>query len=120
MLAAAGLSATWVFRKARVLAICDDLDTVLLMIPLKMAMVGVRWQLALIVLLWLAWRYLHAIRLPTSWSWVLGYALTIAGASEAIYHFRTYPRTGFRSEPRASASGFLVGKRRTAPSRSRL
>ena len=34
MLAAAGLSGTWVFRKARVLAIFDDLDTVLLMIPL--------------------------------------------------------------------------------------
>ena len=40
MLAAAGLSATWVFRKARVLAIFDDLDTVLLMIPLKMMIVG--------------------------------------------------------------------------------
>lgn len=92
MLAAAGLSATWVFRKARVLAIFDDLDTVLLMIPLKMAMVGVRWQLGLIVvlmiaLLWLAWRYLHAIRLPTSWPWVLSYALVIAGASEALYRF---------------------------------
>lgn len=92
MLAAAGLSATWVFRKARVLAIFDDLDTVLLMIPLKMAMVGVRWQLGLIVvlmvvLLWLAWRYLHAVRLPTSWPCVLGYALAIAGASEAIYQF---------------------------------
>jgi len=92
MLAAAGLSATWVFRKARILAIFDDLDTVLLMIPLKMAMVGARWQLGLIVvlmivLLWLAWRYLHVLRLPTSWPWVLGYALTIAGASEAIYRF---------------------------------
>ncbi|MFO0837177.1 MAG: sodium:proton antiporter [Phycisphaerae bacterium] len=92
MLAAAGLSATWVFRKTRVLAIFDDLDTVLLMIPLKMAMVGVRWQLGLIVvlmiaLLWLAWRYLRALRLPTRWPWVLGYALAIAGASEAIYRF---------------------------------
>ncbi|MBD3163427.1 MAG: sodium:proton antiporter, partial [Candidatus Eisenbacteria bacterium] len=32
MLAAAGLGATWLFRKARILAIFDDLDTVLLMI----------------------------------------------------------------------------------------
>jgi Kef-type K+ transport system membrane component KefB len=32
MLAAAGLSATWLFRKSRILAIFDDLDTVLLMI----------------------------------------------------------------------------------------
>ncbi|MYI07328.1 MAG: sodium:proton antiporter, partial [Gemmatimonadetes bacterium] len=30
MLAAAGLGATWLFRKARILAIFDDLDTVLL------------------------------------------------------------------------------------------
>ncbi len=49
MLAAAGLSATWFFRKIRVLAIFDDLDTVLLMIPLKMLIVGLRWQLGAII-----------------------------------------------------------------------
>jgi len=92
MLAAAGLSATWVFRKARVLAIFDDLDTVLLMIPLKMAMVGARWQLAVIVVLmvlqlWLAWRFLHTVRMPVSWPWVLGYAVVIAGGSETLYRF---------------------------------
>ena len=90
MLAAAGLSATWVFRKARILAIFDDLDTVLLMIPLKMAMVGVRWQLAvivvlMIVLLWTAWRYLHVLRVPITWPWVLGYSATIVVLSEVIY-----------------------------------
>jgi Kef-type K+ transport system membrane component KefB len=92
MLAAAGLSATWVFRKARILAIFDDLDTVLLMIPLKMAMVGPRWQLGLIVIamatmLWLAWRYLHRLRAPITWPWVLGYAAVIAVGSELIYRF---------------------------------
>ncbi|HEY5656244.1 MAG TPA: sodium:proton antiporter, partial [Myxococcota bacterium] len=51
MLAAAGLGATWLFRKARILAIFDDLDTVLLMIPLKMLMVGLAWQLGAIVVL---------------------------------------------------------------------
>ncbi len=40
MLAAAGLGATWVFAKARVLAIFDDLDTVLLMIPLSILVIG--------------------------------------------------------------------------------
>ncbi len=90
MLAAAGLSATWMFRKARVLAIFDDLDTVLLMIPLKMLMVGVRWQMGVIVVLmvvqlWLAWRYLHRLRWPTRWTAVLGYAVAIVAASEAIY-----------------------------------
>jgi len=48
MLAAAGLSATWYFRKVRILAIFDDLDTVLFMIPLKMLVVGFCWQLTVI------------------------------------------------------------------------
>jgi len=90
MLAAAGLSGTWYFRKVRVLAIFDDLDTVLLMIPLKMLIVGLQWQLAVIlvimvVLLWVAWKYLHRVRIPVTWPWVLGYAVTIAFASEVIY-----------------------------------
>jgi Kef-type K+ transport system membrane component KefB len=90
MLAAAGLSATWLFRKARVLAIFDDLDTVLLMIPLKMLMIGIAWQLGLVVLLmagmlWLAWRCLHRLRIPVTWPWVLGYAGALVGLSELIY-----------------------------------
>jgi len=90
MLAAAGLSATWLFRKARVLAIFDDLDTVLLMIPLKMMIVGARWQLAVIVLimfilLWYGWKWLHRVRLPITWPWVLSYAAGITLVSELIY-----------------------------------
>ena len=90
MLAAAGLSGTWFFRKVRILAIFDDLDTVLLMIPLKMLIVGLKWQLGvilviMIVQLWLAWKYLHRIRIPISWPWVLGYAGAIALVSEIIY-----------------------------------
>lgn len=90
MLAAAGLSATWVFRKARVLAIFDDLDTILLMIPLKIMMVGMKWQLVIIVvvivvLLWMAWRYLHSWRLPISWPWIMFYAALITGLCEIIY-----------------------------------
>lgn len=69
MLAAAGLAATWVFRKARILAIFDDLDTILFMIPLKMLLVGNRWQLWLVIafigaLLVLAWRHLHRLTFP--------------------------------------------------------
>jgi Kef-type K+ transport system membrane component KefB len=90
MLAAAGLAATWLYGKARVLAIFDDLDTVLLMIPLKMMIVGVRWQLAVIVAimavqLWLAWRYLHLVRLPVTWPWVMAYAAAIVLVSEILY-----------------------------------
>lgn len=90
MLAAAGLAATWLYRKARVLAIFDDLDTVLLMIPLKMAMVGLAWQLGIIaglmvLLLVVAYRFLHRVRLPATWPWVLGYAAAIALGCEAIH-----------------------------------
>ena len=90
MLAAAGLGATWMFRKARVLAIFDDLDTVLLMIPLKMLMVGIAWQLGLIVvfmtaLLAIAYILLHRVAIPVSWKWVLVYAVAIVGGSELLY-----------------------------------
>ena len=90
MLAAAGLGATWLFRKARVLAIFDDLDTVLLMIPLKMLMVGVAWQLGLIVvvmaaMLAAAYFFLHKVRIPVTWPWVMAYAGGITGLSEVVY-----------------------------------
>jgi Kef-type K+ transport system membrane component KefB len=90
MLAAAGLGATWLFRKARILAIFDDLDTVLLMIPLKMLMVGLAWQLGLIVvvlagLLSIAYIGLHRVRMPVTWGWVLTYAVVIVALSEMLY-----------------------------------
>lgn len=90
MLAAAGLGATWLFRKARVLAIFDDLDTVLLMIPLKMLMVGLAWQLGAAVgvmalMLAAAYVFLHRVRIPASWPWVLTYAMLITLLSEAVY-----------------------------------
>jgi hypothetical protein len=60
------------------------------MIPLKIMMVGMHWQLLVIigvmaVLLCLAWKYLHAIRLPISWPFVLIYAVTISAVLEGIY-----------------------------------
>lgn len=90
MLAAAGLGSSWLFRKARTLAIFDDLDTVLLMIPLKMLMVGLAWQLGAVVFvmalaLVIAYVFLHRVRIPVTWPWVLGYAVVITAISEAIY-----------------------------------
>lgn len=90
MLAAAGLSATWLFRKARILAIFDDLDTVLLMIPLGIMMVGASWQMGVVILIMtiqilFAWTYLHRWSIPISWPWVLGYAVAIIGISKLIY-----------------------------------
>jgi len=90
MLAAAGLGATWLFRKARILAIFDDLDTVLLMIPLKMLMVGLAWQLGFIVvimavMLSIGFIFLHKVRIPVKWPWVLGYSIVITVISEFVY-----------------------------------
>jgi Kef-type K+ transport system membrane component KefB len=90
MLAAAGLAATWVFKKARILAIFDDLDTVLLMIPLKMAMVGFRWQLAVVILvmilqLWVAYQFLHRWKIRTSWKAMLVYSVAIVAGVEVVH-----------------------------------
>ena len=94
MLAAAGLGTTWVFRRARILAIFDDLDTVLLMIPLKMLMVGIAWQLGLVVvvmtgMLIMAFRWLHQVAMRITWGWVLVYAALIVGASELLHVWST-------------------------------
>ena len=40
MLAAIGLKSSWIYKKIQVLAIFDDLDTILLMIPLQIMMIG--------------------------------------------------------------------------------
>ncbi|MFQ5428455.1 MAG: sodium:proton antiporter [Thermodesulfobacteriota bacterium] len=90
MLAAAGLTGTWMYRKIKVLAIFDDLDTVILMVPLKVMLVGLKWQLIvvlapMIIFLLAAWRYLHRLRFPVTWYWVLGYSLVITLSAEAIY-----------------------------------
>jgi Kef-type K+ transport system membrane component KefB len=89
MLAAAGLAATWVYRKARVLAIFDDLDTVLLMIPLKMMLIGFEPKLLVLILavvLFLAAAYfcIHWLRVPTTNGWVALYALLVWGATYAF------------------------------------
>lgn len=89
MLAAAGLTSTWVFKKARILAIFDDLDTVLLMIPLKVMTVGIKWQLGALAaatgaLLWLGWRQLNTRHWPVNWRWVMGYAAAVTVVCEAV------------------------------------
>lgn len=90
MLAAAGLSNTWMFKKTRILAIFDDLDTVLLMIPLQMLIIGFRIQLIFIfvvmfLLIWLSWKYLHILKLSIKWKMVMFYSLIITGVAELIY-----------------------------------
>jgi Na+:H+ antiporter len=84
MLAAAGLAATWTYKKARVLAIFDDLDTVLLMIPLKMMLIGFTLKLlglgvVIVGLLAVAYYMMHWLRVPTNNFWIVGYAALVWG-----------------------------------------
>jgi len=94
MLEAAGMKETWLFQKARILAIFDDLDTLLLMVPLKAIVVGARWELSIdlvvvVVLVVLMYKYLHRLRIPTTWSAIMGYAAAITAVCE-LTHFFTH------------------------------
>lgn len=94
MLAAAGLASTWLFKKAQVLAIFDDLDTVLLMIPLQILFVGLQPQLFIVLiiifaLLWAAYRWLHLLHWPSSQGWLLIYGAVLVAATrwlEQAFH----------------------------------
>jgi Kef-type K+ transport system membrane component KefB len=82
MLAAAGLGTTWLFRKVRILAVFDDLDTILLLIPLQIMYVGMKSELFLVIFiilafLWAAYYWLHRLRWPTGKKWLLGYSVLI-------------------------------------------
>lgn len=90
MLAAAGLKASWVYKKVQVLAIFDDLDTILLMIPLQIMMVGMRWQLGVIilivmVLLMIGWKKMGAYNIRQDWKAILAYAVITFGITQLIY-----------------------------------
>lgn len=91
MLAAAGLKSKWIYSKVQVLAIFDDLDTILLMIPLQIMMVGFKWQLFVIVfivtlLLWLGWKYMGRLNLPQNWYYIVLYSAITYGITWVIHH----------------------------------
>lgn len=91
MLAAAGLHNSWVFQKARILAIFDDLDCILLLIPLKVALVGFKWELSIsvfimLMLLGLAWKKLHAFSLPCDWKWTIAYSAVVVAFCKMTHH----------------------------------
>ena len=90
MLAAAGLKASWVYKKVQVLAIFDDLDTILLMIPLQIMMVGLRWQLGVIilivmVLLMIGWKKMGTYNMRQDWKAILLYAIVTLVFTQGIY-----------------------------------
>jgi Kef-type K+ transport system membrane component KefB len=89
MLAAAGLKSSWVYQKTRVLAIFDDLDTILLMIPLQIAMIGMQWQMGVIlivvvVLLWIGWKKMSSYSLRSDWKSLLLYSALVYGATYVV------------------------------------
>jgi Kef-type K+ transport system membrane component KefB len=49
MMMAAGLSMTWVFQKARTLAVLDDLVTILLLMPLQVIIIGFKWETVIVL-----------------------------------------------------------------------
>ncbi len=90
MLAALNLKQSWMYRKIQVLAIFDDLDTILLMIPLQIMMIGLRWQLFAVMLivfllLWLGWKKLNAYNLRQEWWAILLYSVAVFGITQVIY-----------------------------------
>lgn len=91
MLTAAGLASTWMFKKTRILAIFDDLDTVILMIPLQMLVIGFKIQLLFVMVIMIvqilfAWIYFNKLQLSIRWQNVLFYAIIISGIAEIVYY----------------------------------
>lgn len=90
MLAAIGLQRSWIYRKIQVLAIFDDLDTILLMIPLQIAMIGLHLQMGVILfvvigLLWFGWKKMSSYSMRQDWWAILIYAVIVFGVIHAIY-----------------------------------
>lgn len=90
MLAALNLQKSWIYQKIQVLAIFDDLDTILLMIPLQVAMIGLKWQMGAVLfvvclLLWLGWKYMSRWDIPQGWKSILTYAVLTYGLTLVVY-----------------------------------
>jgi Kef-type K+ transport system membrane component KefB len=92
MLAAAGVGTTWVFKKSRVLAVCDDLVTILLIIPIQMLFIGFHWRFALILvstlgLIAAAVRWLNKLFWPVRKPWLLLYGTVLTVLASIANHW---------------------------------
>lgn len=90
MLGLAGLGMTWMFKKIEVLVILDDLDTVLFLIPLQLLLSGGEFGLisvavVMFVLIFLGWRFMHKLKLPSGRLWLFLYSITISGIAEWLH-----------------------------------
>ena len=95
MLAALHLKRSWIYRKIQVLAIFDDLDTILLMIPLQILMIGLRWQMFVIVglvavLLTVGWRWQGRWNARQDWRAILGLALVVCLLTQLVYYVTSH------------------------------
>ena len=90
MLAALKLKESWIYRKIQVLAIFDDLDTILLMIPLQILMIGLRWQMFAIVaivavLLAAGWRWQASWDVRQDWKRILALSVGVCLVTQVVY-----------------------------------
>ena len=91
MLAAMKLQKSWIYQKAQTLAIFDDLDTIILMVPLQVAMIGeMNWQMmamliAIFGMFFVGWRYMSRFEMPQNWYAVFTYSVLVYGATYLIY-----------------------------------
>ena len=106
MLAALKLKSSWMYKKIQVLAIFDDLDTILLMIPLQVFMIGMKWQMAVILtvvifLLVFGWKQMGRYGMRQDWKAILGYSVIVIVFTQGIYHISEYflgPHEGIHIE----------------------
>lgn len=106
MLAALKLKSSWMYKKIQVLAIFDDLDTILLMIPLQVFMIGMKWQMAVILtvvifLLVFGWKQMGRYGMRQDWKAILGYSAIVIVFTQGIYHVSEYflgPHEGIHIE----------------------
>ncbi len=95
MLAAMHLSKSWIYRKIQVLAIFDDLDTILLMIPLQMLMIGMKWQMGVIIAfvsiaLVAGWKYQNTWKVRQDWKMIMFFAVLVVFFTQGIYLVTEY------------------------------
>lgn len=104
MLEAAGLKQTWVYRKARPLAIFDDLTAITLLVALQIAVNGnFKWQLLtalgvdVLLCVVAAWK-MHEVKVPNSWQWTMVYS-TVLTAICTFTEFATEHWTPTEMDP---------------------
>lgn len=84
MLMAAGLSLTWVYQKARTLAVLDDLVTILLLTPLQLIITGFNLGSIIVVglilfFLFASFRWQNTLKFSTDEKSIFLYAIILTG-----------------------------------------